>query len=224
MKRLTTLTLLSLSLLIISTSCKKDPDMDKLDNDYLVETNYKQGTDFASKSTYFINDTVYVIGGNGDQKIQKWDYETNANAKAIINTIKDNMSAKGYKNQTDTVGVDLGIQVTYFENLEYFTQFYNYWWDYWDYWGGGWYWDYYPYYPYPVYPITYSYQVGSLEIDMIDNKAKPVTINNKKIVKPVIWNSYATGLNSGNEQFDQKLIVQSINKSFAQSPYLQHKK
>ena len=41
---------------------EKDPDMDKLDNDYLVYTNYDKKADFKQFSTYYIPDSVLVIG------------------------------------------------------------------------------------------------------------------------------------------------------------------
>lgn len=48
-------------------ACEKDPDMDKLDNDYLVYTNYDKKVDFKQFSTYYIPDSVLVIG---DKKIR----------------------------------------------------------------------------------------------------------------------------------------------------------
>lgn len=48
-------------------ACEKDPDMDKLDNDYLVYTNYDKKADFKQFSTYYIPDSVLVIG---DKKIR----------------------------------------------------------------------------------------------------------------------------------------------------------
>ena len=41
-------------------SCEKDPDMDKLDNDYLVYTNYDEGTDFGKFNTYYVIDSNAV--------------------------------------------------------------------------------------------------------------------------------------------------------------------
>ena len=34
-------------------SCEKDPDMDKLDNNYLVYTNYDKKADFKTFETYY---------------------------------------------------------------------------------------------------------------------------------------------------------------------------
>ena len=38
-------------------SCEKDPDMDKLDNNYLVYTNYDKKADFKTFETYYLSST-----------------------------------------------------------------------------------------------------------------------------------------------------------------------
>ena len=43
-------------------SCEKDPDMDKLDNNYLVYTNYDKKADFKTFETYYLPDSILVIG------------------------------------------------------------------------------------------------------------------------------------------------------------------
>ena len=52
-------------------ACEKDPDMDKLDNDYLVYTNYDKKADFKQFSTYYIPDSVLVIGDKKDPEYWK---------------------------------------------------------------------------------------------------------------------------------------------------------
>ena len=39
-------------------SCEKDPDMDKLDNNYLVYTNYDKKADFKTFATYYMPDSM----------------------------------------------------------------------------------------------------------------------------------------------------------------------
>ena len=41
---------------------KNDPDMDKLDNNYLVYTNYDKKADFKTFETYYLPDSILVIG------------------------------------------------------------------------------------------------------------------------------------------------------------------
>ena len=45
-------------------SCEKDPDMDKLDNEYLVFTSHDTSTKFNDFSTYYIPDSILIIGDN----------------------------------------------------------------------------------------------------------------------------------------------------------------
>lgn len=72
-------------------ACEKDPDMDKLDNDYLVYTNYDKKADFKQFSTYYIPDSVLVIGDKKDPEY--WKGEA---AEAIINAYKENLNSKGF--------------------------------------------------------------------------------------------------------------------------------
>jgi Domain of unknown function (DUF4136) len=77
-------------------------------------------------------------------------------------------------------------------------------------WWGGWY-PYYPYYPSVGY---YSYQTGSLLIEMLDVKnADPIE---ERI--GVIWNGAAQGLLEGS--YIQSRAENLINQIFTQSPYL----
>ena len=47
-------------------SCEKDPDMDKLDNEYLVFTSHDTSTKFNDFSTYYIPDSILIIGDKKD--------------------------------------------------------------------------------------------------------------------------------------------------------------
>ena len=76
-------------------------------------------------------------------------------------------------------------------------RWYGGWWDagFWGpYWGGGW------YYPYPV---TYSYDTGTLIMEMVDLR-QPVDQSNQNKL-PVIWHAYASGLLYGNSHFNLQL-------------------
>ena len=60
-------------------SCEKDPDMDKLDNEYLVFTNHDTSAKFNSFSTYYVPDSILVIGDSKEPEYWKDD-----NAQLII--------------------------------------------------------------------------------------------------------------------------------------------
>lgn len=148
-------------------SCEKDPDMDKLDNEYLVFTSHDTSTKFNDFSTYYIPDSILIIGDKKDP-----EYWKDENAQTIINAFKTKMNAAGYT-AVDKDDADLGLQVSYVASTYYFHGYYNDgpWWGYYPgywypgYWGGNWGGGWY--YPYP---ITYSYSTGSLLADMINLK------------------------------------------------------
>ena len=49
-------------LVLLLASCQKDPDMSKLDNDFLVFTNHDKDAKYESFTTFYIPDSVLVIG------------------------------------------------------------------------------------------------------------------------------------------------------------------
>ena len=87
-------------------SCEKDPDMDKLDNEYLVFTSHDTSTKFNDFSTYYIPDSILIIGDKKDP-----EYWKDENAQTIINAFKTKMNAAGYT-AVDKDDADLGLQVS----------------------------------------------------------------------------------------------------------------
>ena len=195
-------------------SCEKDPDMDKLDNEYLVFTSHDTSTKFNDFSTYYIPDSILIIGDKKDP-----EYWKDENAQTIINAFKTKMNAAGYT-AVDKDDADLGLQVSYVASTYYFHGYYNDgpWWGYYPgywypgYWGGNWGGGWY--YPYP---ITYSYSTGSLLADMINLKNAP---EGQKEKLTVVWNAYISGLLCGSGSLNVNRTTTAINQAFTQSPYL----
>lgn len=189
--------------------------MDKLDNDFVVFTNYDKNTNFGVFSTYYVPDSVLLISSSA-----KAEYWTDANADQIVNTFVAQMSARGYQRVDDKLDADLGLQISYVESTNYFYDYNStpYWWwgypGYWypGYWGTGWGDWYYPY------PVIYSYSVGSLLTEMVDLTKTPNPGAKEKL--PVVWTAYMSGLLSGNSQFNMQLTVRAIEQAFAQSSYI----
>ena len=100
-------------------SCEKDPDMDKLDNEYLVFTSHDTSTKFNDFSTYYIPDSILIIGDKKDP-----EYWKDENAQTIINAFKTKMNAAGYT-AVDKDDADLGLQVSYVASTYYFHGYYN---------------------------------------------------------------------------------------------------
>ena len=109
--------------------------MDKLDNEYLVFTSHDTSTKFNDFSTYYIPDSILIIGDKKDP-----EYWKDENAQTIINAFKTKMNAAGYT-AVDKDDADLGLQVSYVASTYYFHGYYN---------DGPW-WGYYPGYWYPGY-------------------------------------------------------------------------
>ena len=52
-------------------SCEKDPDMGKLDDNYLVYTNYDKQANFKDFSTFYLADKILVISDSKEPNISK---------------------------------------------------------------------------------------------------------------------------------------------------------
>ena len=200
MKRVLLLLLLGLFIL---TACEKEPDTDKLDNDYLVLTNYDTATDFSSFATYYVIDSILIIG---DQT--KPEYWKNENSQRIVNAFSDNFEARGYTPVDKGVNADMVLQLSYVNTTYYFSSNHGPWWynypGYWN-WGGGW------YYPFSFY---YSYSTGSIIGELVDRKTER---SDRKLT--IIWNAYISGLLNGSN-LSYFRTMGAINQAFTQSPYL----
>ncbi len=189
--------------------------MGKLDNNYLVYTNYDKKADFKVP-TFYLADQILVINDSKEP-----EYLEGEGAEQILAAYTENMEARGYTAADTKENADLGIQVSYIESTYYFTSYNQpeWWWGYPGYWGpgywggnwgGGW------YYPYAV---TYSYSTNSFLTEMVDLNAD----QGEKAKLPVVWTSYLTGFETGSSAVNRTLAVEAVNQSFTQSPYLTNK-
>lgn len=204
MKKVTFIMLAALCVAL--ASCQKDPDTDKLDNHYLVYTNYDSGTDFKAISNFYVIDSILII--DDGVKPQYW---SNGNAQKIIAAYNDKLEGCGYIRVDSPEEADVILQLSYVSNTYYFTSFGpGPWWNsypgYWNWGGWGW------YYPYT---FNYSYSTGSIIAELVDTNAP--TPQNDKLT--VIWNSYICGLLNGNNLSFSR-TMDAINQAFVQSPYL----
>lgn len=209
--------ILSLAVLLVAAaSCQKEPDLDKLSGNFMVYTEYDRNADFSSYSTFYLPDTIKILGS----KVTNWvgtefsQPDGDPNAEKIITATAVNLENRGYIRIDDPdlrTTADIGIQLSYVEDTYYVT-YYNtpyYWYDWW--WGYNWgpAWGY----MYPPYTMTYSYQVGSLlgemiYIDKAESKLYPM------------WSFCVIGSMSGSTHTDVSRTVDGINQAFNQSPYV----
>lgn len=194
-------------------ACEKEPDMGKLDNEYLVVTNYDKTANFEAFNMYYIPDSIMIIGNK-----EKPEYWKGERAKEIIGAFVTNMNARGYTMAPDKASAQLGIQVSYIESIYYFSNYSDnsYWWNYypgywnpgyWGNWGGSW------YYPYNT---VYSYSTGSILAEIVDLTSPKGTTAEL----PVLWSSYITGLLSYSGTLSVSRTVNAVNQAFIQSPYI----
>ena len=207
--------LLLLCAALALSACEKDPDLDALDVDYVVNTEYSPGVDFGSFATYFLPDSILEPGAGRDATYWKDDY-----AQMIIGEVAHLMNERGYtrlSGETSKDEADLGLQLTYVaQTNQVITGGYYYgWWDYsyWGPWWGSW------YYPYPV---TYSYDTGTLLIEMVDLTHSGDETTSRRL--PVIWYVNANGYSFGNSRADIDLLLRAVDQAFAQSAYITRNK
>lgn len=206
---------------VLLVGCQKEPSTSGLRNEYLVYTAQDRSADFAAIDTYYIPDSILLIGAQavneeGDRVAKYWK---DADALTLINTVVGAMNERGYtriREADQRQTADVGFQVSYIEQTTYFSGYSNpyWWWDYpyyWapDYWGPwtGW------YYPFAVY---YSYTTGSLLLEMVDLKNGDTTT--RKL--PILWNVYVSGLLRGSNPINIDMAVEALDQAFEQSPYL----
>lgn len=192
------------------TSCEKDPDMEQLDSNMVVYTDYDNNTDFSKFQTYFLPDSILEAG-------QHDTYWKDENAQKLINTVETQMNNRGYRRITDPGqkdDADLGIQLSYVSQTTHVVSggYWGGWWDYgyWGPWWGGW------YYPYPV---SYSYDTNTLVIEMVD--LSDSRTENAKL--PVVWYANASGYQYSS-WYNIRLMTNAIDQAFEQSSYIQSTK
>lgn len=196
---------------VVLAACEKDAGTDRLDGDYMVYTNYDKQADFKSFTTYYLPDSILIIGDK-----EKAEYWKDENAREILNAYAANLNSRGYVRTTDRARANLGLQVSHIRSTYYFTDYGRpeWWWNYpgyWDapYWGdwGGW------HYPYAV---SYSYTTGSFITELLNLEAAQG--ENQQL--PVLWTHYMSGWQSGSTAVNIARAVQGVNQAFAQSAYL----
>ena len=192
-------------------SCQKEPSTSDLHGDYLVYTAHDTGTDFSAIDTYFLPDSILLIGGS-----DRTEYWKDESAQEIIATVAAAMDNAGYTRTYDKAAANVGIQMSYVEQVTYFVGYNNpYWWWYYPYyWAPGYWGDWVGWhYPYSVY---YGYTAGSLLMEMLDLQADQES--GKKL--PIVWDSFIGGLLTGDSSLNLQRTLDAVEQAFVQSPYL----
>ncbi len=203
--------LLFSAVVLMIAACHKEPYRDS-DNEYLVYTSPGENVDFAQFKTFYVADSLLVIG-QGDKPV----YSKSQAAKNLILALRSNMENRGFVFTTDQAGADLGVQMTYIIKTERYVKYYDtpYWWlDYPGYWPSGYWGNWHGYY-YPR-PAVYSYTSNALLTDIVDLK----DMQSEDTPLEILWSSYIGGPAGSSYQGDVKRMQDSITQAFKQSPYL----
>ena len=110
------LTSLLVLLAVAVVSCQKEPSTSGLHEDYLVYTDYDQQADFSDVETFYLPDSILVIG-NAD----KTEYWKDADAQEIIGTVADLMESRNFVRTDDKETAQTGLQISYVERVTYFV-------------------------------------------------------------------------------------------------------
>ncbi len=192
-------------------SCQKDPSTSDLHRDYLVYTAHDSGTDFSAIDTYYLPDSILVIG-NSDQT----EYWKDEDALTIIDAIAGGMNDAGYTRSDDKTAANVGLQLSYVRQETYFVGYNNpYWWWYYPYYWAPGYWGNWAGWHYP-YSVYYAYTAGSLLVEMLNLEAEQD--NGRKL--PVVWDTFIGGLLTSDAELNLQRTVEGVEQAFAQSPYL----
>ena len=197
------------------TSCYSDYGLSSSDHDVVI-TQYEKTTDFTKYKTFAIVDSVFHLTGDTTKPNSK--YLSRKHDTFIIKTVKDNMTALGYKqvlNPTSPDSVDVVLYVAA-QGTKVDQYYYDGWWGGGYYPGWGWGGGYYPGWGYPGYVGSTTYYVGTLFINYVDVSK---TVANSTI--DVQWYAVLNGLlNSDSYTVTENRLKNRIDQAFTQSPYL----
>ncbi len=201
-------------MLIVMGGCAPDSGFNSISDYDVVVTHYDPEADYQTYTTFAVADTVAHLGNpsGSDDGISK------AIDPIIIDEITAQMIRMGYTLESDPEnnppdlfmlpGITVSTWTGYVPGYPWYP---GYGW-------GGWY-PYYPWYPGYMPGYTYSYDTGTIIIDMAD----VATLDGETGDIEVIWTSGITGVVSGSSSSNYDRVEGGIRQAFDQSPYLKKK-
>jgi len=180
---------------------------------------------FDELLTFEVVDTIVHIVAAGDEDNISRNYD-----EYVLEQVRLNMLKLGFVEEPDPEvnAADVAVTVSALSSEHEVYYWYPYW---------GWYWGYYPYknadasaavtikstgspyyYYYPWYPYStyYTYQSGTVLMEMVD----VARINPDVEEIPVIWAGIVNGVMESSQTPMKERISKGIDQCFDQSPYL----
>jgi hypothetical protein len=172
-----------------------------------VTTIVAPNADFAGAQTFAVVDSIiHLVDPDRPDEISR-EYDA-----LIVQRLRDNMLAAGWTEITapnpsnpPDVAVQASATTSQYIVVEYWPPYWG-WYPGWGYPGYGWGWGW---------TNVYSYTTGTVLTSMLDLR-NPDTVNE---TVPVIWLSALNGVISAPSNVETR-IVQGLDQSFEQSPYL----
>ena len=241
---------------VMFSSCYKNIDTGDLDTQDLTLTVYDKAfaespiENFKTYKTFIIRDSVGVISDYlSEDEIQKF-HSPAGNGPKIRSYIRSKFINAGYQQVDSLKDADFAVNIVLelVENTAY-TMYPGWWYDWGGYWGwygyygyyknanyyyDPWWGGYYPYYPSYGY-TSYTYETGTVMIEMIDGKSlkefydfvidkTPDEIQDMpKDSIPEIkyrWQAFLNGVLSSTDAYNNDRFERSVNEAFEQSPYI----
>ncbi|MEQ9300649.1 MAG: DUF4136 domain-containing protein [Cyclobacteriaceae bacterium] len=195
-------------LTVVTLLASRYPDSPVFVDELDIVVTIRPDVSLKGYNDYFMPDTVIYIGDRGDEL-------SLIDERRILSLVNDNLQSYGWQKEADPEenGSDVLVFVTVLNN----SQSGVIWWDWWGWWPG---WGY-PCYPgYPGYPgwgggAVYSYEVGTILIEMID-PAQSADGDNESYL--FLWEAAMNGLIQGSNV--ETRYTDGINQAFDDSPYL----
>ena len=177
-------------------------------------TSYKSGTNFKNYSSFTLPDTIIYFDNRSESGIG------HSLDGPILRLIANEFESFGYTRiDPEEDGMpSFVVTVSAFSQKNY-SYYINNWGNNWNwYWGSLWPgYTFNPYYSWmPPYGF-YSYQDGSIVIDMIDNKTLNDGENSSNKNVNVLWNGTVSGILTGSNQLLLSRILDRIEQCFEQS-------
>jgi hypothetical protein len=173
---------------------------------------------FENLRTFTVVDTIVHIveSGTADNISRQYD-------DFVLEQVRLNMLKMGFVEELnpEVTPADVAITVSAISSTHEVYTWYPYW---------GWYWGY-PYkstaaekimstssyyYPWPPYSSSYSYQSGSVLMEMVD----VARVNPAVEEIPIIWAGIINGVLESSESGVKARLSSGIDQCFIQSPYL----
>jgi hypothetical protein len=182
----------------------------------LITTNYSpEYWENDSALTYYMPDSLgWIIDRDDPENNEELERDYD---QFILDEVAANMLALGYtrldtiddQNQPDLIVFTQALAVR--NTTITYVPGYPWWNCYYPYWCGYWY-----YYPWGYRPLTYSYETGTIIIEIADLN----NIDSENQLIEVVWNAGINGLLRSSESGNQQFVSSSIEKAFNQSSYL----